>query len=478
MPQSGLSQQNKPAWDADKEMFGLRTGRVIAVNWQDHTVDLAVSGGATFAHVPIASRFAGTDYGDLWQPQIDPTTGRACHAIIAFLNGMAISPMVIGFFYPEVSQMMLDGFQRITRYAGDTFTAVSLDGDIWLAFNPDGSYVGFHNDNPAPPIVHGVDYDKLSNPATGKPHSFTAVLRDGTSFHMDGPTGNVTCIAGQHLHQEAKGQLDLVGRVITLTGLPAIYPGGDAAVTSAPSTVDAAITVAHLTTNAAYNYQPPVMGTGPGGEGILTGWTYLTHGAASRVEMALDGVVRYFKAPAGFVGAPIAWEEVTPSVGGSVTVTEEDNDPVLNPITKFIFPDESIEQDGGDPEAVHIKRWKYLIPPEQPDTVAWSTSGNYDQPWLCGPTPDGPIVFTDHTLSSGASGTLVLKKNGSTVPLPTTGDPLSVEEGDILTFSLSGITALGVIWMLTIWGRRAYADTTNFRVVDLEAGPPPTVVDQ
>ncbi len=408
MPQQGLASATKPAWDAHREAFGIQVARVVASNWQDHTVDLVTPNGAALGHVPIATPWAGTDYGDLSRPQFlqrdnadlvglaarpDPT--RDCHALVAFVKGLAITPIVIGFFYPVVSQMMLDGLQKITRHVGDTFQAVSMDGDIWLAFNSDGSYVGFHDNNPSPPIMHGVDYDRTSDPAVGRQHSFTAVLRDGTSFHMDGPTGNITHVAGQHLHQEAKQQLDLLGRVVTISGLPALYPGGVTGVVSAPATVDPAITVAHLTNNAAFDYQPPIVGIGPNGEGILTGWTYLAHGTAARVEIDPGGTLRTFAAPVGFVGDPITWNEI----------------PV-----------------GAVP---------YIVPPPVPFVLAWSLLGDQFITWLCPETPDGPITFNRNE-QDNPSGTAVLSLNGSPVTIPDAGSPLDVAEGDLLKFAVTG----------------------------------------
>src|SRR4051812_23157639 len=126
MPQSGLSRASKPAWDAEREMFGIWVAEVIAVNWEDHTVDLRTPNGASLAHVPIATPWAGSDYGDVNRAHV--SADRETHALVAFTKGLAISPVVLGFFFPETSQMMLDGFQRITRHVGDTFSAVSMDG--------------------------------------------------------------------------------------------------------------------------------------------------------------------------------------------------------------------------------------------------------------------------------------------------------------------------------------------------------------
>lgn len=449
MPQHGIRWASRPANNAGSEMFGLRVGKVAAVNWQDHTVDLIGEDQSYLAHVPMATVMAGTDFGEIHLPSFDPVrpqdapfaggdgTGRPggtrdVFAVFGFIRGDQTNPIVLGFLYPEVSQMMLEGYQKIIRHAGDTFQAVSMDGDIWLAYNSDGSFVGFHDDNPSPPILHGIDYDRLSNPAVGKKHSFTAVLRDGTSFHMDGPTGNIIQVAGQHIHQEAKGQLDLLGKVITLQGLPAIYPGGVTAMTVAPSTDDATISVAHLTTNAAYNYTPPIAGQGSAGNGILTGWTFLMPGLAARVEIPPDGKPRAWKSTAsGFVGDPIAWEEVP--FGGGIS--------------------------------------EYIVPPDQPYTLSFATLGNQTTPNWVAPFA---LTFNARQEINGASGTLTLQKNNSNVTnKPDSTHPLAIVAGDKLRVVSASTTDNTVEFCLTIVANPStLPDTDLWFTVDPSTIPP------
>lgn len=413
MPQAGLGFANKPQWDAAFENFGIHVAKVIGVHWEDHTVDLMTENGATMLHVRLMTPFGGSDYGDRQMPQFTPVDpgkalfdggdgvgfgggNRDAWALVAFTRGAQLHPVVLGFVYPEVSQMMIDGFQKLTRHVGDTFSAVSLDGDIWLGFTPDGSHVGFHYDNPAPPAIHGTDYDRIADPATGKQPSFSAVLANGSTVHLDGQSGNVLHIASRHLHQEAKGQLDLLGRVITIQGLPALYPAMDTAVTSAPSAADPAIRVAHLTTNAAWDYTPPIAGTGPAGEGILKGWTYLTHAAASRVEIGLDGRLRTFKAPVGFVGDTIHWQEVAPAAA------------------------------------------PYIVPPPAPMVLAWSLLGDQAITWVCPEVSGGTTITFNRNTQVSPSGTPVLALNGSPVSLPDSGHPLAVVAGDLLNYAVTG----------------------------------------
>jgi hypothetical protein len=440
MPQSGLGFANKPAWDAQFENFGIYVMKVIAVNWQDHTVDLLAENRAALMHVPIAMAWGGSDYGERHMPQLDPAIdptlpfgdgNRETWAVVAFTRGSTLHPVVLGFVYPEVSQMMLEGYQKVIRHVGDTFQAVSLDGDIWLAFTPDGNHIGFHYDNPSPPVIHGTDYDRLANPATGKQPSFSAVLANGSTLHLDGQSGNVHHIASQHLHQEAKGQLDLLGRVVTIQGLPALYPAGNTAVTSAPSTDDATVAVAHLTTNAAWNYTPAVAGTGPEGQGVKRGWTYLTHAAASRAEIGLDGKIRTFKAGIGYVGDPIRWEEVV--------------------VTAPPAP--------------------YIVPPPVAFVLAWSLAPDQAISWLCPELSDGPLTFNRNEYAN-PSGVSDFTLNGATVPLPSVADPLDVVQGDVLKFALVG-GATGDETLLTIEAIPAtLPDVALWYTVDPTTDPP------
>jgi hypothetical protein len=268
------------------------------------------------------------------------------------------------------------------------------------------------------------------------------MLRNGTHVHLDGASGNIVVNAAKYLQMEAHEQLDLFGRVVTIQGLPAVYPGGNTGLVSAPSTADGSIMVAHVTSNAAYNYIPPIAATGPNGEGIQTGWTYLAHAPASRVEIAPDGVLRTFAAPLGLVGEAIVWTEIPPTTGAS----------------------------------------PYIVPPPEPYNLTFACRGDQRILWVCPPTPDPyTIVFLDSTLRyvvanaivTWTTGTYTLKKNFSTVTIPLNGaNPLTVVEGDVLELVTAGTVEADGRLLLSLWGINALPDTASWWDVNPTTDPP------
>lgn len=481
--QTGLAALLSAKWDPDKTAFQLRVGSVVGANWEDHSVDVAWPNGGGRTHVPILEMWAGSDYGDLWQPLHDPIdpnaaqgaanpNGRETLALIAFINGSTASPICLGFFYPEVSAMMHDHFQRLTRHAGDTYSGVAQDGSHYLAFDAFGSFLGFHSSvSGFPPNVQGSDYDKRADPKQGK-MAFTMRLGNGSTLHMNPETGDVIHHAARHQRVEGADHLDLIGGTTTIEGLTGLLLGPSGGWTHgfiyAPSEADPAVTVAHLTGNAAHDVVYPARGLP---QRPSDGWRYLNDGPASRVELTTDGGTLGFTAVAGKKGDPITWV-AAPVVAnaGSVEVAEEDAAPDVTPVTKFIFPNASIAQDLVHPAWMHIKRWEYLVPPDQSYSLSFGTLGNQTTVnWVAA----FAVTFNFSRRVTGASGTMTLQKNNVDVAAdPDATHTLAVVAGDKLRVTTSGASNNNVEHCLTILAiPSTLPDTALWFEVDLEHMP-------
>jgi hypothetical protein len=252
MTQAALAPNSVPDNNPGRAVFGLRTGKVTGSDWRDHTIDVTMSDGTVYLHVNIIEMWGGTDYGDWWHPQyleqapgdsstaprnVDsspgnfddttslPTKRRDAYALLAFVEGYASLPVCIGFWYPEVSQMMFSGLQRLTRHVGDTFAAVSQDGTHYLAFNKDGTAISFNTGDPRPPIVRQTDYDKLSNPLIGG-HNITLYVQSAESkIELNGTDGTITILAGGtgEIDITGSGPVTITGSPLTLNGLVGLY---------------------------------------------------------------------------------------------------------------------------------------------------------------------------------------------------------------------------------------------------------------
>jgi hypothetical protein len=237
MTQAGLARFNEPNFHPGTQTFGLKVGKVVGFNYQDHTIDVILSDGSPYQHIPLLEMWAGTDYGDTWNPQYDVTdaglavhpgesgsaaqTARDAYAVISFFEGVDSLPICLGFFYPEISQMMF-GMQRLTRHVGDSFAAVTFNGTHYLAFDKDGTAISLNQGDPHPPIVHETDFDTLSRPKIGG-YSITLITASGSKVNLDGISGDITIEGKADVSISASGTLALSGSPLTLDGLVGVY---------------------------------------------------------------------------------------------------------------------------------------------------------------------------------------------------------------------------------------------------------------
>lgn len=238
MTQAGLARFTEADYHPGTRTFGLKVGKVVGFNFQDHTIDVILNDGTPYQHIPLLEMWAGTDYGDQWSPQYavaDPglavhpgeggsaamTDTRDAFAIIGFFEGVDALPICFGFFYPEVSQMMF-GMQRLTRHVGDSFAAVAVNGTHYLAFDKDGTAISFNLGDPEPPIVNQTDFDAKSRPKVGG-YSITLITASGSRVNLDGTNGDITISGERDVTISARGTLALSGSPLTLDGLVGVY---------------------------------------------------------------------------------------------------------------------------------------------------------------------------------------------------------------------------------------------------------------
>ena len=255
MPQNGLQPFAVPDYTPGKAHFNLRIGKVIGTDWRDHTIDVMMNDGAVYTHIPIIEMWAGTDYGDWWHPQhtnqqpnsdlspaltVDGSPGnlddatylaterRDAYALIAFIEGYSIIPVCLGFIYQEVTQMMFDGLQRLTRHVGDTFSAVTLDGNHYISFDKTGSAISFNNGFYEAPQVQLSDFDKLSRPQKGGYNITLYVAATKSRVQLNGTSGDILAetVNGGVITITSQGTIDITGGgAVTISGSPLTLNG-------------------------------------------------------------------------------------------------------------------------------------------------------------------------------------------------------------------------------------------------------------
>lgn len=125
--------------------------RVVRVDWDSHSVDLTtVMDGRPLNGVRVMSSSASTNTGlnDLATPDLpangDPfevggnTGTRDIIACVSYFGGL---PVVMGFLFPQVSEMLFsDKDRKIDRHSSDVYTTTDKDGNFEF-YHPSGAFI-------------------------------------------------------------------------------------------------------------------------------------------------------------------------------------------------------------------------------------------------------------------------------------------------------------------------------------------------
>lgn len=181
---------------------GLGLAKVTKIHPEAHAVDLVLlKDGSRVPMVQVLSQSASTNSGrhDLAEPtatgeDFDPTEtkDRDIYAVCGFIGGL---PVVLGFLFPQVCQMLFaDLNRRVDRHASDVYTTIDAAGNMEL-YHPSGTYLRIASDS-AHEDLTGKDFDgkfKIEKNTTAAVHVHLAVANAGTpvaSIDID-PSGNI-----------------------------------------------------------------------------------------------------------------------------------------------------------------------------------------------------------------------------------------------------------------------------------------------
>ena len=129
----------------------FRKAIVVMCHPEDHSVDLVMcDDGARLSGVPVLSPNASARSGGIDMPEMPEKTGEAkwditerhgqdMEAMVAMMG--AGNPVVVGFMFPQVSQMTFkDKKRRFDRHQSDAYSTVDGNGNIEI-YHPSGTYV-------------------------------------------------------------------------------------------------------------------------------------------------------------------------------------------------------------------------------------------------------------------------------------------------------------------------------------------------
>lgn len=223
-----------------------KLAKVLKVYPEANMVDLLFFDGSFFRRVPVAVPYASNKTGGLCLsiPKYDvPVKEKIQDILIAtsketendvlalaiFVEAMTLLPIVVGFIFPEESEVLCSteqegnekGTMHLWKHQSNVYTRIADDGDIEIS-HPSGVFIKVGKNTERTPILN---YDRLirpfkwKNPDTDElnPAPYVFIQHpSGTYFFID-PEGNITehCVGNVYIKidgnlvEEIKGNKQL-----------------------------------------------------------------------------------------------------------------------------------------------------------------------------------------------------------------------------------------------------------------------------
>lgn len=204
--------------------MALRKGIVVATHPEDHSVDLVMAddGSRLIGVQVMAGPGASARTGSVDLPDVPAKadkwdiTKRDGQDIEALVDTMGRNPVVTGFLFPQVNQVLPKApGTRINRHRSDVTQVLDADGNMQITW-PNGTYlrVGEQPDAATPPMADSSSVDRN----TSRPMHVRLGLAGGTFTLTITPDGACTMVMNQVLNIEAKAGATIKAPTITLDG--------------------------------------------------------------------------------------------------------------------------------------------------------------------------------------------------------------------------------------------------------------------
>lgn len=216
----------------------MKRGIVVATHPGDHSVDVVLSDGRRLAGVQVLTPNGSARSGTFDMPAMPEREGDAKWDVsqphgqdqIALVEFVGEAPVVVGFLYPQVSQMTFDDPKlRVSRHQSDVMTSIDGDGNIQLD-HPSGTYIRIGE---APDRVDmagkNTDGSLASDRNTGRKVNIRIGLAGGVLELTMTPTGGVSLKCAQGVSIEAGEAVTVKAPSVTLD-TPQTHITGDVTV--------------------------------------------------------------------------------------------------------------------------------------------------------------------------------------------------------------------------------------------------------
>lgn len=180
--------------------MALRKGIVVETHPEDHAVDLVMADdGSRLVGVQVLSKDASARTGTTNLPRVpkrankwditDPTD----QEIIAVVDMVGSIPVVVGFLFPQINQILFDDPERLySRHQSDVQWSIDGQGNMQLV-HPSGTYVRIAESADLEQL-DGKNFDKNAkmDRNTGRQVSVRVGMAGGAAVLTIAPNGAVT----------------------------------------------------------------------------------------------------------------------------------------------------------------------------------------------------------------------------------------------------------------------------------------------
>ncbi len=138
--------------------MSLKKGIVVAVHPEDHSVDLVMTNGARLIGVQVQTSNGSTRSGTVDLPDvpaksnkwdISKRTGQDMEAVVGYIDGL---PVVTGFLYPQINQMLSKDARALSaRHQSDVTWNIDSQGNTQI-LHPSGTYIRIGETPDAAPV--------------------------------------------------------------------------------------------------------------------------------------------------------------------------------------------------------------------------------------------------------------------------------------------------------------------------------------
>lgn len=221
----------------------LELAVIVATHPEDNSVDaVLVRNGARVVGAQVTSLGASGRTGTVDLPEVSRTgdkwdvtqRDKDQQDVIGIIGYVGHSPVVLGFLYPQVNQMLFDDPKmRFNRHQSDVMTSIDGNGNIQLT-HPSGAYVRI-GEQPDKDDLASKNSDKslAADRNTGRKVHVRIGLADDKVVVTLTPDGDVKFEMAKDLTIEADGKA-----TIKVTGTTEVESGGAITIKAPSGTFD------------------------------------------------------------------------------------------------------------------------------------------------------------------------------------------------------------------------------------------------